>query len=66
MEPVLTRDGEGIGETAGGNQGDIGQIVLDDGVGHERRAVDQILDVRPLEIHRPKRGEQAGHTVIGA
>ena len=66
VEPVLTRDGEGVGETPGGNQGDIGEVVLDDGVGHEGGAVDQVLDVRPREIDGAERGQQPGHTVIGA
>ena len=66
VEPILTRDGEGVGEAPGGDQGDLGQIVLDDGVGHEGRAVDQVLDVRPCEIDGPQSGQQSGHTVIGA
>ena len=55
MEPVLPPDGQGVRETARGHQGDVGEIALDDRVGHEGRAVDQIIDVGPCEIHRTER-----------
>ena len=66
VAPVLAPDGQGVGEPSGGDQGDLGEIVLDDGVGHQSGAVDQVVHVRPCEIHRPERGQQAGHAVVGA
>ena len=66
VEPVLASDGQGIGKASGGDQGNLGEIALDDGVGHEGRTVDQVIHVRPSEIDRLERGEQAGHAVVGA
>ena len=65
MSPVLAPDGEGVGKPAGGDQGDLGQVVLDDGVGHEGRSVDEIIHVRPCETDRPERVQQSGHAVVG-
>ena len=66
VAPVLAPDGQGVGEAPGGDQGDLGEIVLDDGVGHQGGAVDEVVHVRPRQIHRPERGQQAGHGVAGS
>ena len=65
VAPVLAPDGEGVGKAAGGDQGDLGEIVLDDGVGHEGGAVDQILHLLPCETDGTERGQQSGHAVVG-
>ena len=65
MKPVLAPDGKGVRETAGGDQGNVREIALDDRVGHEGRAVDQIVNVGPCKIDRTKCREQARHAVVG-
>ena len=45
---------------------DFREIVLDDRVGHEGGAVDQVVHVRPFEIDGAERGEQTGYAVVGA
>jgi hypothetical protein len=63
--PVLAADGEGIGEARGGDQGDLGQAALDDGVGDRRCAVHQVGDLGPVDADRFERGQHAGQGVAG-
>ena len=65
VAPILSSDGKGVRKSARGNQGDVSEVVLDDRVGHDRSAVNQVVDVRPLQIHRSKRREEARYTIIG-
>ena len=66
VAPVLASDGQGVGEASSGDEGDLREIVLDDGIGHERGAVNQVVHVRPDQIDRPERGQQPGHAILGA
>ena len=65
VEPVLPPDGKGVRETPGGDQGNVGEIALDDRVGHEGRAVDQIVHVGPCKIDRTERRNKGRHAIVG-
>ena len=66
VAPVLAPDGERVREAARGDQRDLGVLALDDGVGDDGGAVDQVVHVRPLEIDRAERRHQARDAVVGA
>ena len=66
MTPVLTPDREGVREPPGRDQRDLGVVVLDDGIGDDRGAVDQIVHLRPGEIHGTERRHQPGDAVVAA
>ena len=52
---VLPADGERVREALGGDQGNLGKIVLDDGVGDHGGAVDQVGDLAPVEANSLER-----------
>ena len=66
VAPVLASNLQGVAEAAGGDEGDLREVVLDDGVRDERRSVDEIVHVRPVDPDRLEGGEQSRRAVTGA
>ena len=66
VAPVLAPDRERVRKAARGDQGDIGMVALDDGIGDDGRAVDQIVHVRPCEIDRAECCHQSDDAIVGA
>ena len=62
VKPVLPRDGKGVRKTTGGDQGDVGEFPLDDRVGHEGRAVDQIVHVGTMQDPTARSAERSPAT----
>ena len=63
VAPVLASDdGQGVGEAPGGDQGDSGEIVLDDGVGHQGGAGygGEYLSDDQMMANLPQEGQSCG------
>ena len=66
VAPVLAPDCERVREATRRDQRDLRVVALDDGIGDDGGAVDQVVHLRPRQIDRVERSQQAGDAVVGA
>ncbi len=64
VTPVLTADLDRVGKSFRRNQRDLVKVILDNGIRHHRRTMNQIVDVRPGQSDGFKRREKPLHTIV--